>query len=231
VHTGFSRSAAAAAALAAGDGLACYRETEAPEDLDIAGSAGLVAAQAQLLMHRPKRALRSLLNVARTAALMKRRAPADYLRQLGVVAFQMEDDRRARALFAQAARALAETEPHCRPIDVEFTAARYTLCESRPSWDAAAELLTRVVAAFPGESLQRSMMVHWTVAAGFSTDSAALRRASETLLDDERQTASRYAHQATVNRLLGVTPNLQLDIWLRRQWLRWVMYANAFAAR
>ncbi len=49
------------------------------------------------------------------------------------------------------------------------------------------------------------------------------------MLAENRDVARRFGHQATLSRLLVLTPNLQLPPPERRAWVRWVMYANAYS--
>jgi hypothetical protein len=231
VHSGFSRSAAVAAWRAMADFRYCFSQAEHPSDIQMLQTVGLVASLAQLLRRRPSRA-RQFLNVVDGVTRNARGPlPADYYRQQGMASFQLGDDEGARRLLAQGALALAEQEPHRKTLDIRFSEFRLTLCQRAIDWDRTTELLNEIQMAFGRGSLKASMMAHWTAAAGFSTDSPRIHQECADLLRENSAVASRFGHQATLSRLLRLTPDLRLPDDLRRVWLRHAMYANVFSRR
>ena len=82
---------------------------------------------------------------------------------------------------------------------------------------------------FPPGHIQVAMNLNWTAAAGLATDSSAVQSRALDLLETHASAVEGYGHQATIHRLLKVTPDLRPG--LRPFWARRVLYANAFRDR
>jgi hypothetical protein len=226
-----TRSAGRSAWLAVEDAWTAYRDTLDPSDLQFITQIALVCSHSHLLQNQPVQAEACLDLVRQAAAVAKRPTPADYFRQSGVAAFQRGDDLAARCAFEQAATALADQEPNRSELDIRFTSARHTAALEPVDWEGARSLLGEIGHAFGEDRLHFCMMTHWTVAAGFQTDSPRIVQESSDLLERIRLAAMRFGHQATISRLLALTPDLRLPPSLRRTWVRKLMYVNAFQER
>jgi hypothetical protein len=228
VHSGRAHSAAVAALRAIQDARQAYRETLDPFDLQFIAQVALVASHSHLLRRQSAKAGAFLDLVQQASEAGRRALPADYFRQSGVSAFQRGDDERGRVAFERAARTLAEQEPNRTVLDLRFMSIRHTAAMHPVNWDTARMLLADVHDAFDFGDLQVSMMTHWVVAAGFTTDSPEATWQGLDLLAQVRLTASCFGHQATINHLLTLTPDLRLPSALQRDWIRWLLYANAY---
>ena len=72
------------------------------------------------------------------------------------------------------------------------------------------------------------MTRHWAAACGFLTDDNKVRRRAWELLQANQDTAARFGHQATISKLLSMTPELGLPKGLQAVWVRKSLYQNAF---
>ena len=72
------------------------------------------------------------------------------------------------------------------------------------------------------------MIRHWAAACGFLADDNKTRQRARELLQDNQATAARFGHQATISKLLSMTPELGLPKGLRAVWVRKSLYQNAF---
>jgi hypothetical protein len=231
LHAGFTQSAVRYALHAVQDHRTVYRETLDPQDLLLLGRTALVLSHAYLMRREPAGA-EAFLSLARHAAETARApAPADLFRQAGVAAFQRRNDRSARLAFGRAALALGDQEPESSALDLYLVSTRHTVAMEPVDWDGAREFFANANAAIGLGSLQLSMTTHWTVAAGLGTDSPRAILECRELLEEIRPVAARFGHQATIHRLLTLTSELRLSASVQGDWIRWVMYANAFAQK
>lgn len=231
VHAGLTRSAARSAMRAIEDAGYVHRETQDVHDLQLIADAALIASHSWLLRRRPAHAERYLRLVRETAEAMGLRITADYYRQSGLAAFQRGNDREARILFQRAAEEVPRLEPQQSVLAARFMSLRHTVSMDPVDWDSAQALLSEVRAHYGALALEGSMMAHWMAVTGFSTDSPSAHDESRQVLAENQGVVGRFGHQATLSRLLVLTPDLRLPLPLRRVWLRWVMYANAYGQR
>jgi hypothetical protein len=96
----------------------------------------------------------------------------------------------------------------------------------RPNWDRAREVLATLRAACPPQSLEIIVATNWAVAAALRTDSVAAMAWSAEQLECPQAGLRDFDHQRTVTYLLARTLELALDEETRREWVRWVLYAN-----
>jgi hypothetical protein len=72
------------------------------------------------------------------------------------------------------------------------------------------------------------MTRHWAAACGLLTGDGNIRQRARELLAVNQPTAARFGHQATVSKLLSLTPELGLSRGLEAIWVRKALYQNAF---
>lgn len=72
------------------------------------------------------------------------------------------------------------------------------------------------------------MVTTWTAAAALMAGTRSLEYEAVALLDANRDLASRFGHQATVTKLLRMTPELNLYPLLRSRFIRRALYENTF---
>ncbi|HZL46743.1 MAG TPA: hypothetical protein VFC28_10990, partial [Opitutaceae bacterium] len=109
-----------------------------------------------------------------------------------------------------------------------MTGTRHINLLGKPDWDGALRVMEMVENTFPSDSLEASMTRHWAAACGLLTGDGRVRRRGQELLAVNQQTAARFGHQATVSKLLSLTPELGLSRGLEAIWVRKALYQNAF---
>jgi len=231
VHSGRCESATRAAQNARSLWKIAFHESNDREYAEGFIQSALIGSQALLLTRRPSQAWQ-LLEVVRDAArAIGARPGSDHFRQRGVALFQLREDERSVAEFHNAAEAMERLNEARVPAQLLMTGARHTSLLGGLNWDKAQEILVIAKQSFGDTSLEASMALHWGAACGLSTDSlSAIYKALE-LLHTATEPASHFGHQATIRKLLVLTPDLGLDPRLRRDWVRRTLYENAFRAR
>jgi hypothetical protein len=116
------------------------------------------------------------------------------------------------------------------PAQILMTGARH-LGLLTLDCDQGLDVLSIAGQAFGERSLEASMALHWAAAASLSTDSSLTSQDAADLLNHHPEPPPQIGHQATVRKLLSVTPELNFDWRLRRIWLRRALYENAFRSR
>jgi len=148
----------------------------------------------------------------------------------GVVAFQEGNDAVARAYFV-ASSVACDCDSNTRSdIERQYASDRHIfLAEHR--WEDACELRDHVLVHYGTRTLQASVATNWAIATMLSTDTGEAQAIVRRYLDENRACAARFAHQATIHMLFEATQYLGLPLELRRLWIRWVLYENAFAMK
>jgi hypothetical protein len=111
---------------------------------------------------------------------------------------------------------------------IRMTGGRHTNLIGKPNWDGAMSVMEIVSDTFLPDSLEASMTRHWAAACGFLTDDGHIRQRAAELLQENQTTATRFGHQATISKLLSITPELGLPKGLQALWVRKSLYQNAF---
>jgi hypothetical protein len=192
---------------------------------------GLIGSQAALLARHPDEALGILALVADAASHMNAPLGSDHFRQRGVAMFQKREDEQARKYFKLSAETMERLGEASTPVSILMTGPRHINLLGPLNWDSAQEILSAARNAFGPESLEYSMSIHWAVACALSTDSLAVTSSALELLQTRPQPAPHFGHQATIAKLLSITPELGLDERLRKAWVRRALYENTFRNR
>lgn len=153
---------------------------------------------------------------------------SEHYRQRGSAYFHLgyEDEARKNFLKAmQKAREKGEArdENHALMIGNRFL----NLFGKTPNWEGAQELLSKVKETFGKHSLEYAINVNYTSAAGFLTNDSTIEQEAFKLLLSNASLIEPFGRQATVLRLLSVTPDLKLKPTEQSRWIKQVLRANA----
>lgn len=229
-HSGQSVSAFQYALDAADLYQIAWHETGCAEDVNQIAGCSLIASNACLLGHDPDTALR-ILDVADKAA--EAAGPgnrSDHFRQRGVALFQkcaVDADNAALKAFRSCDSVLRERSGELS-VSSRMNRLRTSLLSPNPDFESAEENLQAIALSASASSLEKSMAIRWTCAAGLATDSGAVHCKVAEILSSAPPVEPGYGHQQTVRSLLTITADLDLPDGIRRDWIRWVLYANAY---
>jgi hypothetical protein len=230
-HAGYSSSAIEQALTSLLLSRAAYHDSHDPYDLGQFARAALIVSHSSLLRHEPQRAAHYL--DLHGAALERIEEPlgAEYLRQRGAVAFLAGTaaDDEARENFRSAMTALeslVENGRHKEPYEVLTIGQRQANLVGDVNWEGALELVDYMRTTLSPGAIQIIMNVNWAAACGLSIDSPRVNQEALDLLAQNREASVGFGHQATIARLLELSPALPPRI--RRDWVRYSLYQNTF---
>lgn len=231
VHSGRCISASEEAAAARDLWRHAYHEAGSPEYAASYVEAALVGSNALLLAREPQQAW-AVLKLAKDAAeAIGAPLGSEHYRQRGVALFQLREDDRAVRMFERAPKAMEQLGEARNPAHLLMTGTRQINLLQGLKCDRARELIVTAQQSFGSESLEASMALHWAAACGFSTDSTSEIQQAVDSLGTASPPSAQFGHQATIRKLLAITPELELDSRLRSAWVRRALYENAFRAR
>lgn len=229
-HSGQSVSAFQYALDAANLYQIAWHETRCADDLNQLAGCSLIASNACLLGHDPDTALR-ILDVADKAA--EAAGPgnrSDHFRQRGVALFQKcaaDADTAAFDAFRSCDSVLRERTGELS-VSSRMNRLRASLLAPNPDFEDAEKNLQAIRLSKSSSSLEKSMAIRWTCASGLVTDSETVHRRVADILSYAPPVEPGYGHQRTVRGLLAITAELGLPDGVRRDWIRWVLYENAY---
>lgn len=230
VHSGRCASAADQAQVARDLWRIAYHESGAREHVRRFIQSALIGSNALLLMRKPQEAWRSLDIADGASEAINAPIGSEHFRQRGVALFQLREDARAIQQFRLSAEAMEQLNEARVPAQLLMTGKRHANLIGDPNLEHAQELVTLARQSFGETSLEASMALHWAAACGLSTDSSVFISETLDFLNSDPVPASHFGHQATIHRLLAITPDLGFDHRLRRMWVRRALYENAFRA-
>jgi hypothetical protein len=230
VHSGFTRSAISHASLSLWLLQTAYYRLGRQNDVREFIKSALIASQGNLLAGRPGASLPILDIILAAAQTIGAPLGSDYYRQRGVALFQAgslydDETRKSFEQSEQQMRRLGEAGSEAQAL---MTGTRHTNMLGKPDWDGALKVLEIVQSTFSADSLEVSMTRHWAAACGFLTGDNKVRQRARELCEDNQDTAARFGHQATISKLLSMTPELGLPKGLQALWVRKSLYQNAF---
>ena len=231
VHTGRTRSALFHADRAMQLSRIAYHDSEDFLDLRRLIEAGLIASQACLLRAEPLWAKKILGVISGAGEKAGQEMGSDFYRQEGVLYFQRGRLDLARGSFEKSSRQTEKVHPAPDQLTLAMTSTRHTNLFHPIQWDNAEELARLAQQRFGTASLEYSMCIHWAAACGLSTDSSSTRKIALDILHSPRSLAPAFGHQATISKLLQITPDLPLSTMDRYEWITMVLYENAFRNR
>ncbi len=230
VHSGFARSAISHASKSLWLLQAAYYRLGRGDDVREFVKTALILSHANLLAGRPTAALQ-LLDIGHHAAESIGAEPgSDYYRQRGVALFQLGSahDDEAKKSFGHSADQMRRLGEATSEAQVLMTGSRHVSLLHRPDWENGLGVLEAVQSTFGPQSLETSMTRHWAAACGLLTDGGGIRQRARELIEENGTVALRFGHQATISKLLSITPELGLPKGLQALWIRKALYQNAF---
>jgi hypothetical protein len=153
---------------------------------------------------------------------------SEHFRQRGSALFHLGYEDQARKDFLEAMQKAREKgeardENHAQMIGNRFL----NLFGESPDWDGAQELLSKVEQTFGKQSLEYAITVNYTTAAGFLTNDPIIERDALKILLSNTALINPFDRQATVSKLLSITPELKLNPAQKSRWIKQVLRANA----
>jgi hypothetical protein len=229
VHTGYSRSAIEEGLQSLHLSRVAFDESGDAADLEALAKTALLISQSHLLRQEWALAKRFLDMHQQAHARIRLPLGGEYHRQRGAVAFQCGEDEIARRWFGEATNVFSETIEygrHKQRYEILTMGQRQTNLLGAVDWDGSQELLEYMLQATPPGGIHTSMSINWTAACGFSIDSSSANQRASELLEMSKDASLGFGHQATVAWLLGLSPRIPAS--LRREWVRFALYFNAF---
>jgi hypothetical protein len=230
VHSGFTRSAISHANLSLWLLQTAYYRLDRKQDVQEFIKSALIASHANLLAGRPVGALQVLDLMSDASQSIGAPIGSDYYRQRGVALFQLggKHDDEARKSFQQSEQQMRRLGEGSSEAQVLMTGIRHINLLGKPDWEGALRVMDTASSTFVPDSLEVSMTRHWAAACGLLTDDGRIRQRVRELLDENQATAGRFGHQATISKLLSITPELGLPRGLMAVWVRKALYQNGF---
>ena len=152
---------------------------------------------------------------------------SEHFRQRGSALFHLGEEHQARKALLKAIRKAREKneardENHAQMIGKRFL----NLFGKSPDWDGAQELLSNVEHTFGKHSLEYAINVNYTTAAGFLTNDPTIEKNARDILLANTAVVEPFGRQATVSKLLSITPDLKLNEAQKGRWIKQVLRAN-----
>ncbi len=223
-HAGLSVSAMREAALAVPLMYFLHRQTGDLSLLRQMHDCYIATANACMLRRRPAAGSLLLEKARQLSEFLALPNNWEWLRLQGNVRFLLNDLEEATRNYRRTLEVTRDKEDGFNG----FPGQRHLALIQPTDWNEQTALLWRTGANVGKASLEYSVQLHWTVAAGLVADNAAVNEAAYQLLDDAPTTIfGSFGHQATINQLLRLTEKLSLDQRDRSNWVRFLMYENA----
>jgi tetratricopeptide (TPR) repeat protein len=164
------------------------------------------------------------LKKAKEAFAQTRRTDPELFRQEAVVALQLGDLGTANKGFQLSGDLLPEYNPYSTIAAVRDARDRF-LNLINEDWEKAFELMEYAAGAWPAGDIHIGMNVNWAAGIGFIVDDPEGHHRAQKLLAERGSVNDGYGHQATVTRLLSLTPRLPMRLW--KHWVLFAFYYNA----
>jgi hypothetical protein len=210
-----------------------YKESWDSVDLNRYVESALIVSMAAHLSAegRGRSELHSLaiLWLAKEAAeAAKNKRGSEHFRQKGSALFHLGHEDDARKCFLEAMQRARDKQEARDENHVEMIGGRFlNLLGPSPNWDGAQQLLLKVGQTFGKASLEYRINVNYTAAAGLLTDDDRIRHDALDLLLGNAPLVQFFGRQATVTKLLSITPELKLSPEQNRRFITQALRANA----
>lgn len=153
---------------------------------------------------------------------------SEHFRQRGSALFNLGYEEDARKCLIEAMQRAREKNEARDENHVEMIGKRFlNLLGKSPDVDSAQGLLLKVESTFGRDSLEYAINVNYTAAAGLLTNDPKIAQGSVDLLRFNAETIASFGRQATVTKLLSITPDLRLNDAQLGRWIKQVLRANA----
>jgi hypothetical protein len=153
---------------------------------------------------------------------------SEHFRQAASALFNLDQEEDAKKFFLEAMERARQSGEARDENHVEMIGRRYlNLIGKTPSWDGAQELLSKVKQTFGKVSLEYAINVNHAAAAGLLTHDPRIAQQALELLSSNASLINSFGRQATVTKLLSITPDLKLNPSEQSRFLKQVLRANA----
>lgn len=171
----------------------------------------------------------SVLWLAKEAAEAARNPRgSEHFRQRASALFHLGYEDQARKYFLRAMQKAREKNEARDENHVQMIGNRFlNLLGKTPDWDGAQGLLLKVEQTFGKGSLEYAINVNYSTAAGFLTSDPRVERDALKLLLSNTPLIDPFGRQASVAKLLSITPDLRLGPDQKSRWIKQVLRANA----
>jgi tetratricopeptide (TPR) repeat protein len=153
---------------------------------------------------------------------------SEHFRQRGSALFNLGYEEDARKCLIEAMQRAREKNEARDENHVEMIGKRFlNLLGKSPDFDSAQGLLSKVESTFGRDSLEYAINVNYTAAAGLLTNDPKIAQGSVDLLRLNAEMIASFGRQATVTKLLSITPDLRLNDAQLGRWIKQALRANA----
>jgi tetratricopeptide (TPR) repeat protein len=153
---------------------------------------------------------------------------SEHFRQRGSALWNLGEYDEARKAFLEAMERAREKNEARDENHVKMIGERFLhLLGKSPDWEGAQELLQKVKQTFGRNSLEYAININYTAAAGLLTHDPIISKKAVDLLQSSIGIVAPFGRQATVTKLLSITPDLKLDHAQIRRWIKQALRANA----
>lgn len=153
---------------------------------------------------------------------------SEHFRQRGSALFHLGYEEQARKSFIKAMQKARDKNEARDENHVQMIGGRFlNLFGKSPDWDEAQELLLKVEQTFGKQSLEYAINVNYTTAAGFLANDPTIEKDALKILLSNAALIDPFGRQATVSKLLSITPELKLNPVQKSRWIKQVLRANA----
>jgi hypothetical protein len=153
---------------------------------------------------------------------------SEHLRQRGSALFHLGYEDQARKSFITAMQKARDKNEARDENHVQMIGGRFlNLFGKSPDWGGSQELLSKVEQTFGKQSLEYAINVNYTTAAGFLTNDPIIEKEALKILLSNTALIDPFGRQATVSKLLSITPELKLTPAQKSRWIKQVLRANA----
>jgi hypothetical protein len=173
----------------------------------------------------------TVLNTARQAAVRsgEKILGSEYFRQRGALVLK-DNIGLARKYFAKAMVAMRQKSEHKSAAHLRMVGTR-SLNIVEHNCDEALDLTADMQRTFGIGSLEHVLNAHYAAACCFTTDSRDLIDDGLRVLRSVQPYAKHFGNQATISKLLEMTPSFTLSNADRKTWIMRVLETNAFSGK
>lgn len=209
-----------------------FHEGNQQQDVKWMAHAAQVIAQGYVLALQPEDAAFYLTLQRNLLEFVKAAPPAENFRLRGIIRIQQQEDDAARREISNAydlikrdCQDLGLPAPSGIPM-LNVLQNSYFLAQD---WESAVRQFEYLHSILPENHILIPMNLNWAIACAFRTGSSNAWQTAQRLLDRHRGAGIGYGHQATILRLLSITPYLPSR--LHPAWVRRALFENAFRHR
>jgi len=208
-----------------------YHETRDKDALRELGGSCLIRSNSRLSDGSGEVALGSLKLSEQVTLAADIALNSEYFQQRGVALFQTRQDDAAKKMFERARATTPDTDVKHASMTLKMSSDRFLnlIASPFPKLESELSLLADATAFYGPDSLEAVMCAHWAAACALCTDSKSAHLTALDLIEQNQSKILRFAHQATIAKLLPLA--LELPSSKRLMWVRFSLYQNAFRSK